>query len=128
MSTVEESIFKVENDNFYLMPSGEIPPNPQALLSSKNMEELLVKLNNEYDYIIFDMSPAGIVSDCMALANLVPNVVLVAKYGSTRINIIRKLIASLNFVGVNILGLVVNKVEVEKKPYKNYYYNKEYTS
>ena len=126
MSTTEESIFKIEEDNFYLMPSGEIPPNPQALLSSKNMEDMLDKLRNEFEYIILDMSPAGIVSDCMSLAKLVPNVVLVAKYGHTRINTLRRLTASLSFVGINILGLVVNKVESEKKPYKNYYYSEEY--
>lgn len=128
ISTIEESIFKIENENFYLMPSGEIPPNPQALLSSKNMEDMLAKLNDEYDYIIFDMSPAGIVSDCMALAKLIPNVVLVAKYGKTRINALKKLIVSLNFVDINILGLAVNKVETEKKPYKNYYYSENYSS
>ena len=74
------------------------------------------------------MSPAGIVSDCMALAKLVPNVVLVVKYGKTRMNAVRRLIASLNFVGINILGLVVNKVESEKKTYKHYYYSEDYTS
>ncbi len=125
ITTLDESIQKINDDNLFLMPSGEIPPNPQALLSSKSMEELLEKLNGEYDYIIFDMSPAGIVSDCVSLAKLVPNVVLVAKYGKTRMNALRNLTSSLNFLGVNILGLVVNKVESEKKPYKNYYYSED---
>jgi len=52
-----------ENDNLYVMPAGPIPPNPNELLLSDNMRRLMEQLRHDFDYIIIDSAPIGVVSD-----------------------------------------------------------------
>lgn len=63
--TLDNVLFKSENDNLDFIPSGELPPNPAELLHSKKMEDLLNLLRGKYDYIILDNAPIGLVADAM---------------------------------------------------------------
>ena len=62
-----EIIEQVEN-NFYLLQSGPVPPNPNELLSKRRVGELLNELKKEFDYIVLDTAPVGVVSDTFMLA------------------------------------------------------------
>jgi len=62
-----EIIEQVEN-NFYLLQSGPIPPNPNELLSRRRIGELLSELKKEFNYIVIDSAPVGVVSDTFMLA------------------------------------------------------------
>ncbi|MGQ7945093.1 GumC family protein [Flavobacterium sp. WC2509] len=55
-------------DQFFILPSGIIPPNPTELLMNQKTSELLEKLKNEYDYIIVDTAPVGVVVDTLVNA------------------------------------------------------------
>jgi tyrosine-protein kinase Etk/Wzc len=55
-------------ENFYILPSGVIPPNPAELLMGKNIDELFEKLRKEYDYIIVDTAPVSLVADTLLVA------------------------------------------------------------
>jgi len=50
-------------ENLYVLPAGPVPPNPNELLMSPNMETLIQNLRKEFDYVIIDSAPIGIVSD-----------------------------------------------------------------
>ena len=52
-----------------LLLSGPIPPNPTELLSRKTLKEVLDLLSEEYDYIILDTAPVGLVTDTLLLAH-----------------------------------------------------------
>ena len=54
--------------NLDLLLSGPIPPNPTELLSRKSLKTVLDLLNEEYDYIILDSAPVGLVTDTLQLA------------------------------------------------------------
>ncbi|WP_278010757.1 GumC family protein [Flavobacterium gyeonganense] len=54
--------------NFYILPSGVIPPNPAELLMSKNVDTLFETLKKEYDYIIVDTAPVSLVADTLLVA------------------------------------------------------------
>lgn len=54
--------------NLYLVPAGPVPPNPAELLLSQRMDTLITSLKKEFDYIIIDTSPIGLVSDAKVLA------------------------------------------------------------
>ena len=56
------------NPNLDLLLSGPVPPNPTELLSRKNLKEVLDLLNEEYDYIILDSAPVGLVTDTLQIA------------------------------------------------------------
>ena len=51
-----------------LLLSGPVPPNPTEMLSRKSLKEVLDLLSEEYDYIILDTAPVGLVSDTLQLA------------------------------------------------------------
>lgn len=55
-------------ENFFLMPSGPVPPNPAELLIHPKMEKLFAELKAMFDYIIIDSPPIGVVSDAKVLA------------------------------------------------------------
>lgn len=52
-----------ENGNLFILPAGPIPPNPNELLMSANMGHMMTRLRNEFDYIILDSAPIGVISD-----------------------------------------------------------------
>ena len=55
-------------ENFYILPSGVIPPNPAELLMGKNVDALFETLKKEYDYIIVDTAPVSLVADTLLVA------------------------------------------------------------
>lgn len=64
-SLIKKSPF---NDNLDVLPAGPIPPNPNELLMSDRMAEMFKTLREEYDYIIVDSAPIGLVSDSLLIA------------------------------------------------------------
>ncbi len=65
----QEIIHKTDIENLYLIPCGEIPPNPVELIESKKMKELFDRLRQDFEFIIVDSPPVGIVTDALVLAN-----------------------------------------------------------
>ncbi|MCH5346497.1 MAG: polysaccharide biosynthesis tyrosine autokinase, partial [Muribaculaceae bacterium] len=59
-----------QHDNLYILSAGPVPPNPNELLMSDKMEELLGRLRERFDYIIIDSAPIGVVSDTLLIAPL----------------------------------------------------------
>lgn len=55
-------------ENFYILPSGVIPPNPAELLMGKKVDQLFEQLKKEYDYIIVDTAPVSLVTDTILIA------------------------------------------------------------
>lgn len=51
------------NPNLYILPAGPIPPNPNELLMSDGMTRLIATLREEFDYVLIDSAPIGLVSD-----------------------------------------------------------------
>jgi len=58
------------SDNLYVLPAGPVPPNPNELLMSERMETIFSRLREEFDYIIVDSSPIGMVSDTFLFTHL----------------------------------------------------------
>lgn len=52
-----------ENENLYILPAGPVPPNPNELLLSSNMTRLMEQLRHDFDYVIIDSAPIGLISD-----------------------------------------------------------------
>jgi len=104
--------------------TGPIPPNPAELLSSKRFAELLNQAREEFDYVLLDVPPVGIVSDPTIAATQAEGVLLVIDSQSTRKGSVRQAMHSLEGVGANVLGTVMNNVKASKG---DYYYRYNYT-
>lgn len=109
-----------------ILPSGPVPPNPSELLSSKSMEKFLDSIDKDYDLIIIDSPPVGVVSDSTILSTLVDGTILVVSAGTTdRIQVIRSK-EQLEQVDANILGTILNKIPIRKDQQYSYYGDNNY--
>ena len=66
-------------DNLDLLPSGTIPPNPTELLMSDRIRDMFEDLKKEYDYIIVDTAPVGLVTDTLIFAHFADVVMFVVR-------------------------------------------------
>lgn len=118
-------IYKTTLENLYLLPMGSIPPNPTELMSSEQMEELIKRLEKDYDYIIMDTPPINVVSDSLSLVKLADGVILVVREGKTSYVNIESALSKYEFAQANILGFTLNCAILNQgKGFKaNYYYS-----
>lgn len=98
------------DDNLFVLTSGQIPPNPSELLGSTEMKELIVRLESAFDTIIIDAPPLLPVTDAAVLAQHVGGVVVVVGSQKTKQHDVQKSLESLELVGANVLGLVLNRL------------------
>lgn len=71
------------DDNLYILPSGPIPPNPAELILLKQTEELFARLRREFDYVIIDTSPVGLVTDAQLLYQYADMALYIVRQGHT---------------------------------------------
>lgn len=114
-------------ENLDVVAMGELPPNPTELLGSLQMDELIKKLEKNYDYIIIDSPPVNVVSDSLSLVKLVDGVVIVVREGITTHPNVMAAVNKYKFIGANILGFVINGTNIfqnSQTKSKYYYYSR----
>ena len=99
---------------------GPVPPNPSELLSSQSMGALIRSAKTEYGFIILDSSPMLALADSRILAPLVDGVLLVVKSGTTPREQILHAQSGIRSVGGNLIGVVLNSVDIRTNGYYNY--------
>ena len=121
---LSESVYKIA-DNFYLIPSGPVPPNPAELLASRQMSVLHEYLLDLYDYVIIDAPPVNLVADPLVLSDIVGGTLLVARHKQTRYEEFARIINILKERKIPFLGAVVGDVNRKHKCYDRNacYYN-----
>ncbi len=112
-------------ENWYVLPSGYIPPNPSELLGSNRMANLLGKLKEIFDYIIIDLPPVNIVSDAISVSSLISGMIVVIREEYSEKKELERCFRQLRLSNVNVMGCVMNgsKPEGGSKKYKKYRYN-----
>lgn len=108
--------------NLYLMPAGNVPPNPSELLVSENMVYLLEQLKQITDIVIIDGTPNELVTDSLILTRLVDSTIIVTASGYTKKDSLQRIITNIKNVGGKIAGVVLNKVPTSSKKYEESYY------
>jgi receptor protein-tyrosine kinase len=93
------------------IPSGPLPPNPSELLTSAQMTALLDRLTASFDYVLLDSPPVLLVADALELAREVDGVVLVVRRGSASTDEARELRATVDRLGIHLVGAVLTDVE-----------------
>lgn len=113
---------ETEVENLYVIPSGNIPPNPSELLVSENMIDLIEKLKEICDIVIVDGPPTQLVTDSLILTRIVDSTVIVAASNQTKKDNLHRIINNIQKVGGKIAGIVVNKIPISSKEYNQTYY------
>lgn len=125
--TLEDVAYKYGNlENFSIITSGPIPPNPAELIGSKSMKSFLQEAEENFDMIIIDTPPVGVVTDSAVLSTIVDGIIIVASVGQTEVGDITRGKGLLDKVKSNIIGTVLNKVPIGGKSYYKYGYYKYY--
>lgn len=123
---VTELIQDTGIDNLQLLTSGPIPPNPSELLGSAKMREIIDSLKELADIVIIDAPPTVAVTDACVLASAVDGILLVLSAGEIRPEMAQKAKELLLKANGHILGVILNKVEIEEEhAYYYYYYGNE---
>lgn len=104
-----------------VIPAGPIPPNPAELLMSNRLEELIIELKKEFDYIIIDSAPVGVVSDTYLLNRVIDNSVYVSRQGYSPKDVTELINEIYDNHKLNNLGVVLNGVD-DFSSYGNGYY------
>ena len=117
-------IRQTEEENLYVMPAGNIPPNTSELLASEATLTLIEELKQIFDIIILDGTPCLLVTDAIILSRIVDSTIIVTSHKLTKKDNLQKVKKSIENVGGKIAGVVVNKVPVNLQKYKlTYYYS-----
>ena len=69
-ASFEDVIVPTEIDNLWFAPSGPVPPNPAELIGSPKMAEFIAQARSQFDTVIIDTPPVGIVTDALLLSQL----------------------------------------------------------
>lgn len=116
-------IKETEVENLYVIPAGNIPPNPSELLVSELMIETIETLKNVCDLVIFDGTPSNLVTDAVILSRYVDTTIIISAYNETKMDELERVKRDIDNVGGKIAGVVINKMPVSQKEYyANYYY------
>jgi capsular exopolysaccharide synthesis family protein len=118
-----KNVIKKVKNNLYIIPAGTTVKNPQKLLESAKMSEMLNVLKKKFDYVLIDSVPINYFTDGQILASKSDaTIIVVCPQNSKSDAIETKKI--LNAHNSNIIGIVFNKVNKYNEKY--YYYNKYY--
>jgi capsular exopolysaccharide synthesis family protein len=119
---VSELLQESEIRNLRVLPSGPIPPNPSELLGNAKMAKVLQELKEACDILLVDAPPVIAVTDACVLANQMDGVVLVIAAGTDRPEMAQQAKDLLVKANGRLLGVVLNRVEIEKEHAYYYYY------
>jgi len=109
--------------NLHILTNGILPPNPSELIGSPKMHDLLALWKQAYDVIILDAPPCKLVTDSVILSTIVDSVILIARANQTKLTDFQEVVKSIRGVKGNLIGGIVNQMEMDKKAYgKGYYY------
>ncbi len=127
MISFDDAVKRDVLQNLDIITSGTVPPNPSELMCSSSFIELVERLSDEYDYIIFDTPPIGVVADALLLKELIAGFVVVVRERSTSHRDLRNLLDSVKLADSKVLGLVeVGCSTSNKRSKKGYYYYQYY--
>ena len=122
ITDIADYVQDTEVDNLFVMPAGNIPPNPSELLISPQMVDLLEQLKDLCDIVLIDGTPNELVTDSLILTRLVDSTIIVTASKQTKKDNLRRAIQNIQNVGGKIAGVVVNKVPIAAKKYEQSYY------
>jgi tyrosine-protein kinase Etk/Wzc len=125
-SKIENIIRTTEIDNLSFIPSGPILPNSAELIEAGALDDLISYLKNNYEYIIIDTTPAGLVADAALLMKYANINLLVCRSNYTRKDVFKDVITLLTANRIDNFDVIFNDLNMKNSRYgryNNYYKN-----
>lgn len=118
---VSKCIESTKIEGLDILKVGKVPPNPSEMLQSNKMKNFIEVFKEYNDYVFIDAPPVGVVTDASIISQYADGVILLVGSNDTDIEVAKISKERLENVGVNILGVVLNKFESEGSAYGYYY-------
>ena len=109
------------NKNLFILPGGTVPPNPTELLARDGLEKAIEILKNNFDYVILDTAPVGMVTDTLLIGRVVDLAVYVCRTDYTRkaeFTLINELAENNKLPN---LCIAINGLDLKRRKYGYYY-------
>ena len=106
--------------NLYILPCGTVPPNPTELVARPSLDKAIEILKEQFDYVILDTAPIGMVTDTRLITRVANLCVYVCRVDYTRKNefeLVKELQKREDFP---TLGILINGIDMDNR--KNGYY------
>lgn len=114
-------------ENWYILPAGDIPPNPSELLGSDRMHSMLERYQDVFEVIIIDLPPINIVTDALVISKWTDGLIGVVRENYTDKRALSDCMYQVKKLGVKFLGFVMTDAAVGAGSYKHYgKYGKSY--
>lgn len=124
--SMEEIIQKTHIPYLDVITSGPIPPNPSEIIISDKMRELMETLKRDYDYIILDTPPVGLVSDAIELVEYADVIMYIMRQNYTKKDMITLLNNRLKRGELSNISIILNGFENKAKYGYGYGYSYGY--
>jgi len=118
---LEQVVRTTDLENLYLLPSGRLPMDAVGILNSQRMIDLINEVKSRFDIIFFDSPPILGVSDASVLASALDLSVIVVQHRRFPRAMLSRVKSAVTNVGGNILGVVLNNVDVKHDQHYEYY-------
>lgn len=115
-AALKDVIRETDINHFNYLSSGSDIPNPINLINSALFKNMINKISEQYDYVLFDTPALSSVADGALVASKIDASLLIAQIGSTKLPDLKRAKAQLESINTNILGVILNKVK--KRDYK----------
>ena len=122
-ATLDDAIRPTGVPNLSYMASGRGGERPNELLAHPMVAETLEALDQRFDLVLIDSPPSVLLSDARVLSRYVDGVVVLVREHATPRVLVREAIQGLQQVGANVIGVIVNAVDLTRRrtSYKYYY-------
>ena len=121
IENLEEIIVKDAKYKFDVLLGGTVPPNPGELIRSEKLLEVYKYLKANYDHIIVDTSPIGLVADAYAIMKLVDATMFLVRSEKTHKIFFKNIVQQLKADQKSNIYVVLNDVDEKKAGYSNYH-------
>lgn len=119
--TLEEVVQTTPLATLDFLPSGKLPSSSLGILNSTRMKEFIQEVRKRYDFVLFDSPPIMGVSDASVLASEVDMALLVVQYRKYPQIMTLRAKQMVQKVGGNLLGVVLNNINISQDSYYYYY-------
>jgi len=117
---LDEIVYATSVENLHVVFAGPYSPNPAELLEEELFGNMVKQMREQYDYVIIDTPPMGNLIDGAIVARQCDGAVMVVESGAVSYRLEQRVKNQLDKSGCRILGVVLNKVDLEHSSYGYY--------
>ena len=124
---LEDIQYRTNIENLSIIPIGKEVINSLPLLNSAGFAGMMKELRQSYHFVLVDAPPVGVIIDAAMIANICDGTLFVVTNERVSKRELLSAVQQIQKSGCNVLGVILNKVEMDTHKSKKYYYKSYYS-